>query len=65
MKVVGDRFSEADKRRILDQAGQDGASVAENRRDGFDHRFLRRWKQELVTAPAFVTVQLTDAETVS
>ena len=62
------RFSEADKRRILEQAGQDGASAAEiARRYGIDRRVLRRWKQELavMTAPTFVTVQITDAETVS
>jgi Transposase len=62
------RFSEADKRRILDQAGQDGASAAEiARRYGIDPRILRRWKQELAVmpAPTFVTVQITDAEIVS
>ena len=62
------RFSEADKRRILDQAGQEGASAAEvARRYGIDGRVLRRWKQELAesTAPQFVTVQIDDAETVS
>ena len=59
------RFSEADKRQILDQAGQDGASAAEiARRYGIDGRVLRRWKQELA-APTFVPVQITDAETVA
>lgn len=59
------RFSEADKHQILDQAGQDGASAAEiARRYGIDGRVLRRWKQELAAA-TFVTVQITDAETVS
>jgi hypothetical protein len=50
------RFSEADKRRILDQAGQDEVSAAEiARRYGIDGRVLRRWKQELA--------MITDAET--
>jgi hypothetical protein len=57
------RFSEADKRRILEEAAQPGASVAETaRRYGIDRRVLCRWKQELAaTAPSFVTVQVTDA----
>jgi len=58
------RFSEADKRCILDAVAQPGATVAEvARRYGIDRRVLRRWKQELamVTAPTFVTVQITDA----
>jgi hypothetical protein len=33
------------------------------RRYGIDGRVLRRWKQEL--APAFVAVEITDAETVA
>lgn len=42
------RFSEADKRRILEEAAQPGTSVAEvARRYGIDRRILRRWKQEL------------------
>lgn len=58
------RFSEADKRQILEEAARPGASVAEvARRYGIARRVLRRWKQELTpaTAPAFVTVQITDA----
>ena len=40
------RFGEADKRRILEEAAQPGASVAEvARRYGIDRRVLRRWKQ--------------------
>ena len=55
------RFSEADKRQILDQAAQGGTSAAEvARRYGIDGRVLRRWKQELAP-PAFVTVEITDA----
>jgi hypothetical protein len=60
------RFGEADKRRILEEAAQPGASVAEvARRYGIDRRVLRRWKQELaaVPAPTFVTVQIADAGT--
>jgi hypothetical protein len=62
------RFSEADKRQILDQAGQAGASAAEiARRYGIDGRVLRRWKQELAVmpAPTFVSVKISDAETMS
>lgn len=59
------RFSEADKRQILDQAAQDGTSAAEvARRYGIDGRVLRRWKQELAP-PAFVAVEITDAETMA
>ncbi|WP_375415332.1 transposase, partial [uncultured Bradyrhizobium sp.] len=59
------RFSEADKRQILDQAALDGTSAAEvARRYGIDARVLRRWKQELAP-PAFVAVEITDAETVA
>jgi hypothetical protein len=31
------------------------------RRYGIAERVLRRWKQELAAAPAFVCVQITDA----
>ena len=57
------RFSDADKQRILEEAAQPGASAADvGRRYGIAQRVLRRWKQELAaTAPAFLTVQLTDA----
>jgi hypothetical protein len=59
------RFSEADKRQILDQAAQVGTSAAEvARRYGIDGRVLRRWKQELAP-PAFVSVEIIDAETVA
>lgn len=54
------RFSEADKRRILEEAAQPGASLAQiARRYGIARRVLCRWKQEL--APVFVAVQITDA----
>ena len=59
------RFSEADKRRVLEEAAQAAASVSEvARRYGIDRRLLCRWKQEL-TPPAFVAVDITDAETVA
>ena len=56
-------FSEADKRRIVEQAGQPGASLSEvARRYGIAARVLFRWKQELnaTDAPMFVTVQIVD-----
>jgi hypothetical protein len=55
------RFSEADKRRILEEASQPDASVAQiARRYGIARRVLCRWKQELAP-PVFVAVQITDA----
>jgi Transposase len=58
------RFSDADKQWILDEAARPDASAAEVAgRYGIAPRVLRRWKQELAaTAPAFVTVQVTDAD---
>ena len=56
------RFSEADKCRILEEAAQPDASLAEiARRYGIARRVLCRWKQELA-APVFVTVQITDTD---
>jgi hypothetical protein len=56
------RFSEADRRRILAEAAQPDASLAEiARRYGIARRVLCRWKQELATPPVFVAVQITDA----
>jgi hypothetical protein len=55
------KFSEADKRRILEEAAQPGASLsAVARRYGIAARVLFRWKQELV--PVFVAVQITDPD---
>ena len=55
-------FSEADKRRIVDEAGQPGASLSEvARRYGIAARVLFRWRQELKPKPMFVTVQIADA----
>jgi hypothetical protein len=55
-------FSEADKRRIVEEAGQPGARLSEvARRYGIAARVLFRWKQELKPAPMFVMVQIADA----
>jgi Transposase len=57
------RFSEADRRRILEEAAQPDASLAKiARRYGIARRVLCRWKQELAAAPVFVAVQITDAD---
>ena len=57
------RFSEADRRRILAEAAQPDASLAEvARRYGIARRVLCRWKQELGPGPLFVAVQITDAD---
>jgi hypothetical protein len=57
------RFSEADRRRILEEAAQPDASLAKiARRYGIARRILCRWKQELTAAPVFVAVQITDAD---
>jgi transposase-like protein len=56
-------FSEADKRRIVEEAGQPGASLSKvARRYGLAARVLFRWKQELKPSAAsmFVTVQIAD-----
>jgi hypothetical protein len=57
------KFSEADKRRIVEEAVQPGASLSEvARRYGIAARVLFRWKQELTqVAPLFVAVDITDA----
>ena len=56
------RFSEADKRRIVEEAVQPGASLsAVARRYGIAARVLFRWKQEPMATPVFVAVQITDA----
>jgi len=61
-------FSEADKRRIVEEAVQRDASLSEvARRYGIAARVLFRWKQELKpsAAPTFVTVQIADATAAS
>lgn len=56
------RFSEADRRRILEEAAQPEASLAQiARRYGIARRVLCRWRQELAP-PVFVAVQITDAD---
>jgi transposase-like protein len=51
MRGIGARFSEADKRRILEEAAWLGMNAAEvARRYGVAPRLLRRWKQELAAA---------------
>ena len=58
------KFSENDKPRIVEEAGQPGANLsAVARRYGIAARVLFRWKQELAP-PEFVSVQVTDADTI-
>lgn len=62
------RFSEADKRRIVEEAGRPGASLSAVARGyGIAARVLFRWKQELSPgiAPVFVAVQITDSTAAS
>ena len=56
-------FSEADKRRIVEETGCPGASLSEvARRYGIAARVLFRWKQDLTqVAPLFVAVEIVDA----
>src|ERR1700737_4733526 len=56
-------FSEADKRRIVEETGRPGASLSEVARSyGIAARVLFRWKLELAqAAPVFVAVEITDA----
>src|SRR5262249_56074706 len=57
------KFSENDKRRIVEEAARPGANLsAVARRYGIAARVLFRWKQELAP-PVFVSVQVTDADT--
>ena len=58
------RFGEADKRRIVEEAVQPGASLSAVARGyGIAARVLFRWKQELAppAGPVFVAVQITDS----
>ena len=58
------RFSEADKRQILQEAMQPDVRFSEvARRYGIAERVLFRWKQEITPAAAtlFATVEITDA----
>ena len=57
------KFSEADKRQILQEATLPNARFSEvARRYGIAERVLFRWKQEAtqVAAPMFVAVEITD-----
>lgn len=55
------RFSDADKRRILDEACRPGTNLSEvARRYGIAARILFRWKQDLVE-PMFVAVRIPDS----
>ena len=62
-RVGAVKFSEADKRQILEQATLPDACFAEvARRYGIAERVLFRWKQELTqVAPLFVAVEIVDA----
>jgi transposase len=55
------RFSEEDKRRIVDEASQSGCSVSQTaRRYGIAVRVLFRWKAAQKPEPTFVPVQASD-----
>src|SRR5258705_10809318 len=56
-------FSEADKRRIVEETARPGASLSEVARHyGIAARVLFRWKQELTQmAPLFVAVEIAGA----
>lgn len=55
------RFSEGDRRRIVAEADQPGASVSDvARRYGIARRVLCRWRQEQAAMPAFVEVEIVD-----
>jgi hypothetical protein len=58
------KFSEADKRRIVEEAVRPGARLSEVARGyGIAGRVVFRWKQELTAAaaPVFVAVEIADA----
>ena len=56
------RFSEADRRHILAEAAEPGASLSEvARRYGIARRVICRWRQELaLDKPVFVEVEIID-----
>jgi transposase-like protein len=59
------RFSEEDKRRIVDEASQPGCSVSQTaRRYGIAVRVLFRWKEALIPEPTFAPVQVIDTAAV-
>ena len=56
------RFSEEDRRRIVEELTQPGCSVSQTaRRYGIAVRVLFRWKEALKPGPTFVPVQVSDA----
>jgi hypothetical protein len=58
-------FSEDDKRLIVEEAAQPGASLSAVARSyGIAARVLFRWKQDLA-GPGFVGVRITDESTLS
>ena len=58
-------FSEDDRRRIVEEATQPGASLSAVARSyGIAARVLFRWKQDL-SGPGFVGVRITDEGTLS
>jgi transposase-like protein len=60
------RFSEEDKRRIVDEASQPGCSVSQTaRRYGIAVRVLFRWKEALRPEPTFAPVQVTETAAVA
>jgi transposase-like protein len=60
------RFSEEDKRRIVNEASQPGCSVSQTaRRYGIAVRVLFRWKEAMKPEPTFAPVQVTDAAPVA
>ncbi len=56
------RFSAADRRQILAEATEPGASLSEvSRRHGIARRVLFRWRQEQAAKPVFIDVEIVDA----
>jgi len=56
------RFSAADRRQILAEASEPGASLSEvARRYGIARRVLFRWRQERAANPIFIDVEIVDA----
>lgn len=60
------RFSDEEKRRIVDEASQPGCSVSQTaRRYGIAVRVLFRWKESLKPESVFAPVQVTDEGSVA
>jgi transposase-like protein len=57
------RFSQEDRRRIVEESEQPGCSVSQTaRRYGIAVRVLFRWKEALKPEPTFVPVQVSDMD---